>query len=146
MVLSTYKEIEEFWTSHKRVAFFGLSRTKGFAGGAYRMLLEHGHELIPIHPEAPEIEGVQTLSSLEGVTPIPSAAAIVTGEKTALSALESCAEYGIRTIFVQQGAWPDEARQFCEARQITVVTGCVYICHGGFPHSLHRWAVRMFFA
>ena len=143
--MSSFSDIETFWKSHKRLAYFGLSRKKGFPNKAYQMLAEEGYDLVAVHPDAPEIDGVPTRAALDGVDPLPEAAAIVAGKQTTLDVLKTCAEHGLRSVFVQSDGWSKSAEKFCAANDIAAVSGCVYLHHGKrFPHNLHRWVVRTF--
>lgn len=143
--MSSYQDIESFWTTHKRLAYFGLSRRKPFPNQAFQLLQQSGYELIPIHPEAPTIDGVQTHSNLETVEPIPYAAAIIAGKETVLEALKTCASHGIQNVFIQQEGWSKSAEEFCRTHTINTITACVLLYHKpGFPHNLHRWIHRTF--
>lgn len=143
--MSTYQAIESFWTTHKRFAFFGLSRRKPFPNRAFRLLQQSGYELIPIHPAAPIIEGIRTYPSLDIIESVPHAAAIIAGKDTVLQALETCSAHGIQNVFIQTEGWSKSAEEFCLSHQINAVHACVLLYHqAGFPHNLHRWFHRTF--
>jgi predicted CoA-binding protein len=52
----------------QRVVILGASnKTDRYAYRAFRMLREHGHEVIPVHPALIEIEGVAVVKDLGSV-------------------------------------------------------------------------------
>ncbi len=52
----------------ERVVILGASdKPERFAHRAFRLLREHGHVAVPVHPVLEEIEGVPVLASLEEV-------------------------------------------------------------------------------
>ena len=52
----------------EKVAILGASdRPDRYAHMAFRMLREHGHEVIPVSPKLKEVEGVQTVASVSDI-------------------------------------------------------------------------------
>ncbi len=52
-----------------RVAVLGASKNPDrYSNKAVRLLLEHGHEVVPVHPVATEIEGLQVVPRLSQIT------------------------------------------------------------------------------
>lgn len=53
----------------ERVVILGASdQPRRYAFQAFRLLREHGHEVVPVHPGLAEIEGVPVAASLREVT------------------------------------------------------------------------------
>ncbi len=53
----------------QRVAVVGASpKPERYSNRAVRLLLQHGHEVIPIHPVVPSIEGLPVVSSVAELT------------------------------------------------------------------------------
>lgn len=143
--MSSYTDAANFWKSRKSLAYFGLSRNKTFPNHAYRMLTDAGYELVAVHPEAPVIDGIITVKSLDELTSVPDSAVIVAGRETTLDALRMCAEHGIRNVLVQSDGWSDDAQAFCQDNGVTAISSCAFLHHGtGFPHNLHRWIAETF--
>ncbi len=52
-------------TKREKVAILGASdKPDRYAYQAFQMLREHGHDVIPVHPSLPDIEGVPVLKRL----------------------------------------------------------------------------------
>lgn len=52
----------------QRVVILGASNKPGrYAHRAFMMLREHGHEVIPVHPALPEIDGIPVVKDLNSV-------------------------------------------------------------------------------
>jgi predicted CoA-binding protein len=50
---------------HQRVAILGASNNpERYAHMAFRLLREHGHEVLPVHPALEDIDGVRVVRSL----------------------------------------------------------------------------------
>ncbi len=55
--------------NRKRVVVMGASpKPERYSNRAVQQLLEHGHEVIPVHPAAEQIHGVPVLPDLAAVT------------------------------------------------------------------------------
>ncbi|MCB1102469.1 MAG: CoA-binding protein [Kiritimatiellae bacterium] len=53
----------------QRVVVVGASpKPERYANRAIRLLLEHGHDVIPVHPAVDSIEGVAVMPRLSGIT------------------------------------------------------------------------------
>lgn len=53
-------------TKPQRVVLLGAShKPERYSNQAIRLLREHGHEVIPVHPKLAEAEGIPVVSSLE---------------------------------------------------------------------------------
>ncbi|MCF7816480.1 MAG: CoA-binding protein [Kiritimatiellales bacterium] len=54
--------------SKQTVAVLGASpKPERYSNKAIKLLLEHGHEVIPVHPAIPEIEGLPVVASLADI-------------------------------------------------------------------------------
>ncbi|MDZ4261828.1 MAG: CoA-binding protein [Pseudomonadota bacterium] len=52
----------------ERVVVFGASaQPERYSNKAIRMLLEYGHEVIPVHPTLPEVEGLPVIHDLSEI-------------------------------------------------------------------------------
>ena len=55
-------------TSSERVAILGASnKPDRYSYKAMHLLQEHGHEVVPVHPVIPEIDGIEVTPSLEDI-------------------------------------------------------------------------------
>ncbi len=52
----------------KRVVVMGASnKPERYSNKAVRLLLEHGHEVIPVHPKLDEVEGLKVIHRLDEI-------------------------------------------------------------------------------
>lgn len=143
--------IDEF-LAQKRIAFIGVSRNpKDFSRMLFRELRQRGYELIPVHREAPEIEGIAAVPALDQIQPAPDAVLVMTPPQASFAIVNDCARLGIKRVWlygaVGPGSASPEAVTACERHGIQVVAGeCpfMYLKGAGFVHSLHRGIRSLF--
>lgn len=76
--MTTRRDIEAF-LALRRIAVAGASRKPASYGRmVFRELRRRGYDVIPVHPEADEIEGISCVRRLADVQPPPEAALILT--------------------------------------------------------------------
>lgn len=128
------------FVSQKRLALAGASRSgKKFGNVILRELKARGYDVVPVHPEAVELEGLSCekgLAALEGrvdglvvVTP-PAEAARLVGEAAAA---------GIRSVWLQQGAGSEEAVRTARERGVTLVSGQCLLMFLSDVRGIHRF-------
>jgi hypothetical protein len=96
--MTTKSAIDSF-LSERRIAMVGVSRNeKHFSRMLWKAFRERGFEVAPVHPAAPEIDGVQGVADIAeaGVK----AALIVTPPKEAERAVEACAKAGVKKVWL----------------------------------------------
>ena len=139
----TKREIDEF-LAQKTLAIVGVSRGgKKFGNMILKDLTRIGYRLLPVHPEAAEVDGVKAFPSLAALPePVGGVIVVVPPARTEAVVKEAAAQ-GIRRVWLQQGAESAAAIKFCEEHGISVVHGeCVLM----YPkpatawfHGAHRW-------
>jgi uncharacterized protein len=142
----TAKQIDEF-LSAKQIAMAGVSRNpKKFGYVAFKELREKGLELIPVNPNATEINGIKAYNSVatlpEGVesllvmTPKPQTAAVV----------KEARAKGIKNIWIQQMSDTPEALRELEGSGINVITKeCIMMFQNPTGiHKFHRSILSLF--
>lgn len=76
--MTTRRDIEAF-LALKRIAVVGVSRkAASYSRMVFRELRRRGYDVVPVHPEADEIDGMPCAKSLAGIDPPPEAALILT--------------------------------------------------------------------
>lgn len=122
--------VAEFLKS-RRVAVAGVSRTPNAAGNAvFRKLRGAGYDVVPVNPNATELEGVRCYPDLRSV-PAPPLDAVVFAShpRFATAAVRDCAALGIRRIWFHrsfgEGSVSEEAIRECRALGVEpIVGGC----------------------
>ena len=141
--MTTKREIDEF-LAQKTLAIAGVSRGgKKFGNTILKDLTKLGYRLLPVHPEAAEVDGVAAYPSF-GALPEPVGGVIVcVPPARAEAVVKEAAAHGIRRVWLQQGAESPAAIRFCEENGISVVHGqCVLMYPKpatAWGHAVHRW-------
>lgn len=141
--MATKHEIDEF-LAQKTLAIVGVSRTgKKFGNAVLRGLTKLGYRLLPIHPEAAELEGVPAYPSFAALPEPVGGVIVVVAPAQAETVVKDASAHGIRRVWLQQGAESPAAIRFCEEHGISVVHGqCVLMFtkpSTSWFHSAHRW-------
>jgi len=144
--VTTQSSVEQF-LSEKTFALAGASRSgKKFGNTVVKELTKKGYELLLVHPEASEIEGLKCYSGLSELPDgVGGLVLIVPPEQTERITPEAAAA-GIRRIWMQQGSESPRAVEFCRENGIDVIHGeCIlmYAQPTGF-HKFHRWIWSLF--
>lgn len=146
----TRQAIDRFLAS-RRIAVVGVSRNeKDFTRMLFRDLKTRGYDLVPVNPNASEIEGVPCYGRVGDIQPAPEAALLFTTAEATDSAVVECAAAGVSVVWmyraVGKGAVTESAVLFCRANGVQVVPGeCVYMFLPDAPwfHKLHGFVRRI---
>jgi hypothetical protein len=141
--MTTKREIEEF-LAQKTLAIVGVSRSgKKFGNTILTDLTRLGYRLLPIHPEAAEVNGVRAFPSFAALPEPVGGVIIVVPPAQAENVVKDAAAHGIRRVWLQQGAGSAGAIRFCQEQGISVVHGeCVLMYPKpttSWIHGAHRW-------
>jgi hypothetical protein len=141
--MTTKREIDEF-LAQKTLAIVGVSRSgKKFGNTILKDLTKLGYRLLPVHPEATEIDGVRAFPSLADLPEPVGGLIVCVPPAQAESVVKAAAAHGIRRVWLQQGAASPEAITFCQENGMSVVHGeCVLMYPKpatAWIHGAHRW-------
>jgi predicted CoA-binding protein len=76
--MTTRRDIDAF-LALRRIAVVGVSRKPASYGRmVFRELRSRGYDVVPVHPEAEQIDGIACVRTLADVSPPPEAAMILT--------------------------------------------------------------------
>ena len=136
----------------KRFAVAGVSRQpQQVANAIYRKLCSSGLEVIPVNPNAAEVEGVRCYPDLMSIPGAIAGVVVATHPRTALDIVRQCGEKGVRQVWFHRsfgaGSVSGEAVQECKARGIQcIVGGCplMYCEPVDAGHRCIRWWLRLF--
>ena len=141
--MTTKRDIDEF-LAQKTLAIVGVSRSgKKFGNTILKDLTKLGYRLLPVHPEAPEVDGVRAYPSFAALPEPVGGLIVCVPPAQAESVVKEAAAHGIRRVWLQQGAGSAEAIKSCQENGISVVHGeCVLMYPKpttAWIHGAHRW-------
>ncbi len=137
--------------SGKRFAVAGVSRQPHQAANAiYRKLCSSGFEVLPVNPNAAEVEGVRCYPNLSSIQGSIDGVVVATHPRNAPDIVRQCGEQGVRQVWFHRsfgnGSVSDEAVRECKERRIQcIVGGCplMYCEPVDLPHRCFRWFLRL---
>jgi len=144
----TARAVIDDFMAQKRLAVVGCSRSgKKFGNVIFKELKAKGYDLVPVHPEAKEIQGVPTAPSLDQLpTPVEGVIVVVPPKQTE-QVVKDAAAASIKRVWLQQGAASSKAIKIGEEQGLSLVHHhCILMFAEptGFPHGLHRWFMQVF--
>lgn len=136
--MNTLKQINQFLDAQP-IALVGVSRNpKKFGYTVFKELKEKGMKIVPVNPEADEIQGEK---SYRNVTSLPSdvkGIIVLTKKDQTASVVKEAVAKGIKEIWIQQMADSKEAMGELKGSGINYITGECILMHYK-PHSLHKF-------
>lgn len=139
----TTREAVDGFLAHKTLALVGASRRgRKFGNTVLKDLTQKGYEVIPVHPEVAEIDGVPCAPSLAKLPKRVGGVILVVPPSQTEKLVEEAAQAGIDRVWMQQGAESAAAVHFCGEHGIDEVHGeCILMFAepAGFIHRAHRW-------
>lgn len=138
----TQKQISDF-LAHDVIAAVGVSRNpKKFGYTVFKELRQKGLNLIPVHPQTDEIDGVKTVPSVMDLPEEVQALYITTGKNNTLEVVRQAREKGIPHIWIQQTSDTPEALAVFEGTEVNLIhKECILMHHQ--PHSIHKFHRRI---
>ena len=118
----TDSEIKEFY-SLKNVAVVGMSKNDGKASNYVpRYLMDHGFNVIPVNPTAPEILGRKSYSRVSEISgPVDIVDVFRPSEAVADVVKDAVQKAGIKLIWMQEGIYNPEGEKIARQEGIDVV-------------------------
>lgn len=147
--MTTREKIDDF-LGKKRLAMVGVSRTRThWSRVLFREFAARGYDVVPVNPQVKEVEGRACYARVQDIAPPVEGALITTAAGAAEAVARDCAEAGIPRVWMYRGAGRGAVNpagvEWCEARGISVSTGCplMFFPSAGFPHGLHAWLLKI---
>jgi predicted CoA-binding protein len=135
------------FVAQKRLALAGASRSgKKFGNVLLRELAARGYEVVPVHPEAAELEGLACAKSLSDLAGRVDGLVVVTPPAAAAKLVVEAAAAGLRRVWLQQGAGSPEAVREARERDVALVHGhclLMFLPGAGGLHAFHRVLWRL---
>lgn len=136
---ATADDVRAF-VAQKRLALAGASRSgKKFGNAILRELVSHGYDVVPIHPEAAELEGLRCVRDLASVAGRPDGVVVVTHPGEAARLVAEAGAAGIRRVWLQQGAGSPEAAAAAREAGIALVQGHCLLMFLDDAKGIHRF-------
>jgi len=134
----------------RRLAVAGVSRDPQQAANLiFRKLRTAGYDVIPVNPNATEVEGKPCFANLGAVSGPLDGVVIATHPRVALDLVRECTARGITRVWfhrsIGQGSVSDDAVRECRESGIAcIVGGCpLMYCEPVDPaHRCMRWLLR----
>ncbi len=133
-----------------RMAFVGVSRKKSdFSRGLFREFVKRGYDVVPVNPQAQEIEERPCFTRVGDIDPCPEWAYVMLPKDRMADAVNECADAGITRLWLHGGGSEKEIspeiRALCEERGLTVIAGqCghMFLPEAAWFHRLHGWIMK----
>jgi hypothetical protein len=133
---------------NKSIAVVGVSRDKRkFGYIAYKNLKDKGYKVIPVNPNVDTIDSEQCYPNLSSIKGNIEGVLLVVPPQQSEKAVKEAHNLGIKSIWFQQGSSSDEGIKFCEANNMSVVSGeCIMMFTEPVEsfHKFHRWVWKIF--
>lgn len=140
-------ELVRDFVSQRRLAIAGVSRSgRKFGNLLLRELKARGYEVVPVHPEARELQGLPCAKSLAELKDRVDGVVVVTPPSEAVKLVRDAADAGIGRVWLQQGAESEEAVRLAEERGVAAVRGhclLMFLPQTGGIHGFHRLLWRL---
>ena len=137
--MADLNQIKEF-INEKKYALFGVSRNgKKFGNYVLKELSASGYTVYPIHPVASEIDGFKCFSDINSLPERIQSALIIIQPDQVLPLLPTLKQAGITRVWLQQGAYSDQAVEYCKANNISVIHHECILMFAEPVHSFHKF-------
>ncbi len=138
--------VQEFLSS-RRIALVGFSRNpKDFSRMLDAQFRERGYDVVPVHPEAAELDGRKAYPRVGAIESPVDAALVLVPPTMAEAVARDCLDAGVRRIWFHRGGGKGsaspEAVALCTTRGVTPIQDlCPMMALPGasWPHRLHGW-------
>ena len=111
-----------------RVAVLGASpKEDRYSFKAMRMLKEHGHKPIPIHPAGHTADGITGLMSLSEIDEPVDTLTVYVNSKNSGALKDDILKLNPRRVIFNPGAENEELTEVLESAKIEVVTACTLV-------------------
>ena len=141
--------------AQKRIAVVGVSREQGTANGILKALRKRGHEVVPVNPNASEVEGETCYPDLKSIPDGVDAAVVVTSPQISEHVVRECVQAGVPRVWMHHNALfgaksssvSQTATEYGRQHGIDVIAGGCPLMFGEGADPGHRfmcWLLRLF--
>ncbi|MBD3345660.1 MAG: CoA-binding protein [Chitinivibrionales bacterium] len=112
----------------KSVVVVGASnKPERYSNKALKMLLEYGHEVIPVHPAIDQIEGITTVAGLDDVQKPVDTVTLYVGPAKSEELVDSLIALHPNRVIMNPGAESDTVEQKLTESGIPVMRACTMV-------------------
>lgn len=112
----------------QRVVVVGASpKPERYSNRAMRLLIEHGHEAIPVHPAVEKIEGVSAVKSLAEITDDIDTVTLYVSAAISSSMQDALLEMRPKRVIFNPGAENAPLRDALESNGIQTLEACTLV-------------------
>ena len=129
----------------RRIAVTGVSRTPAGHGAntVYLRLRDRGYDVVPVNPNATEVEGDRCWPDLASVPGGVDAVVVGTRSEHAMDTVRACAELGIAQVWLHRAIGPGSvdaaAVAFGREHGLRVIDGGCPLMFGDASDGIHRF-------
>lgn len=117
-----------------RVAIVGASSNRDKYGNkALRSYRSSGHEVIPVNPNEPEVEGVKAYTKVSEVPGEIDRVLLYVPPKVGVAVLDDIAQKKVKEIYVNPGAESDELFKKAAELGLNTIFACAIVDIGDTP-------------
>lgn len=132
--------IQEFLAC-RRMAIVGVShQPREFSRLVFRAFRERSYDVVPVNPNAREVEGAACFARVADVAPRVESALVMTLPGMSEQVVKDCVEAGITKIWLYRRS--PAAESWCAEHGVTAIAGecpLMFLEKAGFIHRAHRW-------
>jgi predicted CoA-binding protein len=112
----------------KRVVVLGATPKKDrYANMAVRLLVEHGHTVVPVNPAFDAIEGLTVAKTLSDISGDIDTITLYVGEQRSLLMKDERAKLSPKRVIFNPRTESPELEQFLRSKGIETVKGCTLV-------------------
>jgi predicted CoA-binding protein len=151
--MTSLQEAVDDFLAQENIAVTGVSRTREDAANLiFRRLMETGHQVFPVNPNAVTIDNQPCYPDLKSIPAKIDAVVIVNKPQIAEQICHECADIGVSRVWMHRsmemlgGSVSEPAVDFCRQNGIKVIPGgCPMMFCGkvDFGHKMMRWMLSI---
>jgi len=130
--MSIQDRIQSFLASGPFAVVGASTDRSKYGNKVLRCYQQHGKEVYPINPKAPEVEGLKAYPSLSALPVKVPAISVITPPATTVQVVREAAAAGVTHLWMQPGAESPEAVALAESLGLSVIAGgpCLLVMMG----------------
>jgi predicted CoA-binding protein len=132
MASGIQQKVEAFLNSDSFAVVGASSDRSKYGNKVLRCYQQHGKEVYPINPKAPEVEGLKAYPSLAALPAPVKAISVITPPVATEQVVREAAAAGVTHIWMQPGAESGAAIEAAESLGLSVIAGgpCLLVVLG----------------
>ena len=125
--MSSMEQIQDF-LDHKRIALVGVSRQPNdFSRSMFREFVNRGYDMVPVHPDLPEVEGRHCYAHVQDIQPPVDGVLFMTPPEVTAQLVPDCKAAGVTRVWMFRGtgygAASNDTVVACEEQGMSVIPG-----------------------